>query len=374
VRPPRLALHSGSAPVAVNSFTCRGLEEVEPHALGVTYWFDAAPDGAPYPVRVNISGRLRGQLTPGQQETFTVLAAVEDVVPGSGRIALTTRVSKLAHGTWDVTATPVQAAPEGSAEDWVPVTDPRLPSGTASGATAFELAVRVLAPGARLGAWPALVGTGTVVALVIQSLLAPRLGLPPQRLLLLSLLACVLGLFGAKGYYLVTHPREPRSLLTSGMSVQGFVLVAVATMLGGSLMLGLPPGPVLDSMAPGLLLGLMVGRLGCLLGGCCAGRPTSSRWGLWSSDRSLGVRRIPVQLFESCLAGVAGALALAAIIGFGANAGGLIFVAGFAAYTAGRQVLFPLRDIPRSTIRGPKIMLGSASFVALAATAALLLR
>ena len=99
-------------------------------------------------------------------------------------------------------------------------------------------------------------------------------------------------------------------------------------------------------MAPGLLLGLMVGRLGCLLGGCCAGRPTSSRWGVWSSDRSLGVRRVPVQLFESCLAGVAGALALTAIIGFGANAGGLIFVAGFAAYTAGRQVLFPAEGHP----------------------------
>jgi hypothetical protein len=47
VRPPRLALRSGSTPVEVSSFTCRGLQDVEPQALGVTYWFDAAPDGAP---------------------------------------------------------------------------------------------------------------------------------------------------------------------------------------------------------------------------------------------------------------------------------------------------------------------------------------
>jgi phosphatidylglycerol---prolipoprotein diacylglyceryl transferase len=152
--------------------------------------------------------------------------------------------------------------------------------------------------------------------------------------------ACVLGLFGAKAYYFATHPRERRGLLTPGMSVQGFVLVAVATLFGGSLLLGLPPGSVLDTMAPGLLLGLTVGRFGCLLGGCCAGRPTCSRWGIWSSNRRLGVRRVPVQLLEASFAGVLGALALAAVLLFGASAGGLVFVAGIAAYTAGRQLLF----------------------------------
>lgn len=163
-------------------------------------------------------------------------------------------------------------------------------------------------------------------------------------------------------------------LLTPGMSIQGFVLFAVATLFGGSLLLGLSPGLVLDSTAPGLLLGMMVGRFGCLLGGCCAGRPTSSRWGVWSSDRRLGVSRVPVQLLESSLSGVVGALALAAVLLVGTSAGGLVFVAGFAAYTAGRQLLFPLRGIPRTTAHGPMVMLGSASLVALAAAAALLMR
>jgi len=358
----------------VSSFTCAVLEEVEPQELGVTYWFDAAPDGAPYSVTVHISGRLRGQPAPDKPETFTVLGTVHDVIPGSGRIALTTRVSDLPRGTWDVTAVPVQPAPEGSSADWMPVTDPRLPSGTACGTTALGPVVRVLAPGVRLGAWPALVGAGTALALFIQSLHAQHLELPLQRLIPLSLVTCILGLLGAKTYYLATHPQERRSFLTPGMSIQGFVLAAVAALLGGSLLLGLSPGPVLDSAAPGLLLGMMVGRFGCLLGGCCAGRPTSSRWGVWSSDRSLGVRRVPVQLLESSLAGGVGALALYGITVFGASAGGLIFVAGVAAYTAGRQVLFPLRGIPRTTTYGPKVMMGSASFVALAATTALLLR
>jgi phosphatidylglycerol:prolipoprotein diacylglycerol transferase len=358
----------------MSSFTCQALAEKEPQTLGVTYWFDAAPNGAPYTVRVHISGRLREQPAAGQSETFTALATVDDVVPGSGRIAVTTRVPNLPHGTWDVTATPVEPAPQDSPADWMSVTDPRLPSGTAVGTTAFGPVVNVLAPGVRLGAWPALVGTGTALALVIQGLLASRLGLPIPRLLALSLVTCLLGLLGAKTYYLATHPRERRIFLTPGMSIQGFVLVAVATLFGGSLLLGLSPGLVLDSTAPGLLLGMMVGRFGCLLGGCCAGRPTSSRWGVWSSDRRLGVRRVPVQLLESSLSGVVGALALAAVLRVGTSAGGLVFVAGFAAYTAGRQLLFPLRGIPRTTAHGPMVMLGSASLVALAAAAALLMR
>ncbi|MEO8517983.1 MAG: prolipoprotein diacylglyceryl transferase family protein [Dermatophilaceae bacterium] len=358
----------------LSSFGWRLLAEIEPRALGVTYWFEAAPNGAPYPVRVHLSGRLRGQPPEGKIGTFTAMATVDDVVPGSGRIAVTTRVSNLADGTWDVTATPVEPAPQDSPSEWMPVSDARLPGGTAFGTTAYGPVVDVLAPGVRLGAWPALVGTGTALALVTQGLLASRLGLPVLRLLAVSLAACILGLLGAKTYYLATHPSERRSFLTPGMSIQGFVLVAIATLLGGSLLLGLPPGSVLDVTAPGLLLGMMVGRFGCLLGGCCAGRPTSSRWGVWSSDRCLGVRRIPVQLLESLLSGVVAALALLAVLRVGTSAGGLVFVAGFAAYTAGRQLLFPLRGIPRTTAYGPMVMLGSSSLVALAAAAILLTR
>jgi len=342
--------------------------------LGVTYWFDAAPDGAPYCVRVHFSGRLRGQPTPGQPRTFTALASVDDVIPGSGRIAVTTRIPDLPAGTWDVTATPVAPAPQGSGADWMSVNDPLLPIGTASGTTAFGPVVNVLAPGVRLWAWPALVGTGTVLALVIQSLLAARFGMPLQRLLPLSLVACVLGLLGAKAYFVATHRREWRGLMTPGMSLQGFVLVAVATLWGGSLLLGLPFGAVLDMTAPGLLLGLTVGRFGCLLGGCCAGRPTRSRWGIWSSNRRLGLRRVPVQVLEASSAGVLSALALWAVLLFGASGRGLVFIAGFAAYTAARQLLFPLRDIARATSHGPKLILGAASAAALAAAAALLLR
>jgi len=81
-----------------------------------------------------------------------------------------------------------------------------------------------------------------------------------------------------------------------------------------------------------------------------------------------------VQLLEASFAGAFGAVALWAVLLFGARAGGLVFIAGFAAYTAVRQLLFRLRDIPRTTTHGPKLMLGAASAAALAATTALMLR
>lgn len=370
---PRLALHSAGRVVEVGTFTCLGLQHLEPQALGVTYWIDAAPDGDPYGVTVHISGRLRGDASSGGGDTFAVLASVDRVIPGSGRVAVTTRVPDLAPGTWDVVATPVRRAPDGS-DAWVPAADPRLPIGRGSGTTVFEPVARVRAPGVRLGAWPALVAAGAVLALMVQILLAPRLGLSVQRLLPLSLAACGLGLLGAKVYYLATHPRERRSLLTSGMSVQGFVLVAIATVLVGAPLLGLSWTAVLDSMAPGLLLGMAVGRWGCLLGGCCAGRPTRSRWGVWSSNRRLGVRRVPVQLLESSLAGTLAALVLLGVLGLGLRGGGLLFVAGLAAYIAGRQLLFPLREIPRATSHGRLATLSVASVVLLGALTGLFVR
>jgi phosphatidylglycerol:prolipoprotein diacylglycerol transferase len=110
-----------------------------------------------------------------------------------------------------------------------------------------------------------------------------------------------------------------------------------------------------------------VGRVGCLLGGCCVGRPTRSRWGVWSSNRHVGVRRIPVQLMESALAGALALLTVPAVLAWGTSSDGAVFVAAVAAYTAGRQLLFPLREIPRATAHGRVVTLVVAGALSLTA-------
>lgn len=352
---PRLAGGAGRQPLEVT----RGFALADgqpPQGLGLTYWFEAVASGPPYRVSVLFEGRLRGDAPAGEPNTFSVVRSVDGVLPGAGHMSLTTSLPDLPAGTWDVTATPVRPM-GGSAATWAPIRPPGLPRAAASGTTTFAPITRSRAPGVRIGAWPLLVAAGAVVALLTQRFLADRVGLHPVQLLLVSLLACLLGVAGAKAYYLATHPAERRNILTAGMSIQGFVLAAVATLLGGSFILGLPIGQVLDVSAPALLAGMAVGRVGCLLGGCCSGRPTTSRWGIWSSDRRLGTVRIPVQLMESAATAVVAVATAAANLVSDGRPAGVIFTTGVGVYVAVRQVLFPLRVLPRATAFGRPVSL-----------------
>lgn len=348
---------------------CGPVDDLDPQALGVTYTFDAAEDGEPYPLRVRFVGRRTGVTgEPGPQDVFDVVEPVARVVPGSGRVTLTRRIENIAAGEWTVAALPVTDTADDGAR-------PMPALAKAEAGTGFAPIVRVRAPGVRIGAWPGLVGLGALVALTVQWLLAVRLGLPAGRVFVLSLVACLLGLLGARLYYVAEHPQRRRGLVNTpaGMCIQGFVLAAIATVVAGSLLLGLSAGTLVDVSAPGLMFGMAIGRVGCFLGGCCAGRPTGSRYGLWSSDRRLGVRRIPTQLFESALALVIGLVAAVVVATDSAQPGGTVLVAVIAAYTLGRQLLFPLRSLPRNTRYGRTLTIVACVLALVGAVAVALL-
>lgn len=330
---------------------CDALADVEPQSLGLTYWFEPEPNGDPYRLQIRFEGRReRSGSDFGPADRFSVVESVEHIVPGSGPIALTTRVTGIAPGSWTVSAAPVNPRGAARVKRRGRVSSSRRTDATSTeGNTAFAPVIGVRAPGARLGAWPALVATGVVVALVVQALLASRAGLAEVRLVTVSLGASLIGLVGAKVYYLAEHRQGLRGGLTAGMCIQGFVLGAIGALVVGALLGGIALGPALDVSAPGLLLAMGIGRLGCFFGGCCAGRPSGGRWALWSSDRRLGARRIPVQLAESVLAATTGLAALA--LAWSTNRTGFpaIFVGFFALFVVGRQMLFPYRAIPRHT-------------------------
>lgn len=360
-----------AAPLEVSRFGCDAFADADTQALGLTYWFDTEPAGDPYTVRIRFSGRrigVKGRL--GRRDSFERVETVERVVPGSGPVALTVRIHDIAPGEWYVTATATRdpgKAVRGRAANSPP--GRRLSSASSSGTTAFAPVVRILAPGARLGAWPALVGVGVVVALAVQQVLAARTDVPALGVLLVSLFASVLGAAGAKVYYLVEHRDRRPPLLTAGMCIQGFVIAAIVALVAGTALLDVSVGRVLDVSTPGLLFGMTIGRFGCFFGGCCAGRPTGSRWALWSSDRRLGVRRVPTQLLESAIALVVGVVAFLAVWSDVAP-GGAVFVAAIAAYTFGRQLLFPLRDLPRHTAHGRRLTMALAGVAITVAVAA----
>ena len=365
VHPPRLAGRKPRLHAEVSSASCAALDGLDPTALGVTYWFEAPNDGERRPQSVLLKGRLvePEQNQPKEPTVFEIVTTVHDVIPGSGWQCVTTRVPGVAPGRWEVNVTPL-TGPEGGAAQRAAAKRPGLVRGVASGRTGFGMLVDALAPGVWAGSWSAFVLLGFVLGLTLQAVLAGVLGVPWPPLTAVTLVAGVLGLVGAKGYYLITHPVERRrSIRSPGMSVQGFVIVALGTLTVGALLLRMPVGAVLDVTAPGLFLGMTVGRLGCLFAGCCVGRPTASRWGVWSSDRHLGVRRIPVQIMESSLCSVLTALSAVAVVTSHAAGSGLVLIVGFAAYLVGRQLLFPMRAVARVTRNGRMVTLVVASAV-----------
>jgi phosphatidylglycerol---prolipoprotein diacylglyceryl transferase len=180
-------------------------------------------------------------------------------------------------------------------------------------------------------------------------------------------LESVVGLAGAKldcapGHY-VPEERRARQLV-GGSSIQGFILATVAAPpFVGARGAHLPFGSLLDATAPALMFAMAIGRDEYFFGGCRAGRPTLSRWGLWSSDRRVGVRRVPVQLLESNLALTIGFAGLLALWTTKLAPAGALFVGTDAAYTLDRHLLFPLRDRPRHTAHGRILVLAFCAAV-----------
>ena len=306
------------------------LAGAEPHGLAATYSFDTTGWSTTGPVILGFLGtRLDG--AGGAEDKFERTERLDDLGPETGKVTLTTRLGHVAPGRWRIVAGPV----ENSAGHPLP---------RKSILASAQFALLAHGPGVRLFAWPALVGLGAIAAIILQALLAVRAGLPVLAVLGLSGLGCLVGFVGGKVWWLVVNRRPVREFLTSGACIQGFLLAALGVLVAGILMLGISAGAVLDVTAPGIFVGMAIGRPGCFLTGCCVGRPTTSRWGLWSTDRRLGIRRIPVQLYEAAVALLIGVVGLVLVLAVSPPFAGAVFAGTTAAYTLARQFLFRLRS------------------------------
>jgi phosphatidylglycerol:prolipoprotein diacylglycerol transferase len=178
-----------------------------------------------------------------------------------------------------------------------------------------------------------------------------------------SVAAVAAGVIGGKAWYATVHGGRK----WDGWCIQGFVagaaVVVAAAAIAGR---GLAAGAFLAAATPALLIGMGIGRHGCFWAGCCTGRPTASRWGIWSSDRRLGCRRMPVQLLEAWTALAVGAGSLIAVLLAGLPRSGPVAVAGLAAYTLIRQLILGLRDEPRQWRYGRPVTAGVAAIALIA--------
>ena len=337
--------------------------------LSVTSWFDPGMSGEPHAATVTFRGRregIAGKPQPG--DTFTKTERIERVVPGSGPISVTTWAYGLNPGTWTVTAdlgrtasAAIRGAPASQARpgqtlprarwSWLRWQLQEAPFGAVR--TRWSPLVRFAAvPAVIHGSWTALVGVGIVIGIATLLWLLSFDGIAAAPALVVAVIVTLGGIVGAKAWYVVLRPRQWRKSLAEGWSIDGSIVAAPIAAAATMLVLDLPVLAFLDAGAPAFFVGVGIGRLGCFFTGCCAGRCTAARWGVWSSDRRIGARRIPTQLLESGL-GIGLALLFGSmVIADIPPIDGVVFVVGLGTYLGGRQLLLRLRADARSSSLG----------------------
>jgi len=139
-------------------------------------------------------------------------------------------------------------------------------------------------------------------------------GLDPNRTMDLGIWIIISALVGAKLLLLIveweTFTRDWHELLTlarSGGVFYGGLIAAVAVALWYLRRHRMPMWTVTDAFAPGIALGHVIGRLGCLFAGCCFGRQTDVPWAITFHNEyaaqnvgtPLNVPLHPTQLYEA---------------------------------------------------------------------------
>lgn len=119
---------------------------------------------------------------------------------------------------------------------------------------------------------------------------ARRVGLDPELVLSMAVWFLIFGLIGARLFYVIEYwskfqrPTLAESLLAMINVTQGGLVVYGSLLAGGMAMLlfvrrhHLPALAFADLIAPGVVLGVGLGRIGCFLNGCCYGGVSDLPW------------------------------------------------------------------------------------------------
>src|SRR5713101_3247749 len=159
-----------------------------------------------------------------------------------------------------------------------------------------------------------LLAAAYLLGLKLAMVRAQARGLDAAKVLDLGIYIIISALIGAKLLLIVTDfstfqadPRELLTLARSGGVFYGGLILAVIVAVWYIRRAGLPLWTTCDVFAPGIALGHVIGRFGCLFAGCCYGKPTSRPWAITFTDpfaaanvgTPLGVPLHPTQLYEA---------------------------------------------------------------------------
>jgi phosphatidylglycerol:prolipoprotein diacylglycerol transferase len=156
-------------------------------------------------------------------------------------------------------------------------------------------------------------------------------GIDPDHARIQLIIAAITGTLGARIWYVIEYRREfpgpfsdfPGWLAQAADLDRGGAVWFGALLCGGIAMVvhtrraGIPLVTWADCVAPGVLAGLTLGRIGCFLNGCCYGATCNLPWGVSHLGRTVH----PTQLYESVACAIFTVVVLRIAPGRGTAAG-----------------------------------------------------
>jgi phosphatidylglycerol---prolipoprotein diacylglyceryl transferase len=191
----------------------------------------------------------------------------------------------------------------------------------------------------------------SVAAIVGGSVWAEMRGESTSRIQVAMVVLFVPALVGSRLLFVLYKFRQWRTdasfkvlpRVNEGGALYGGLLLSLAASSPTLRVLDVPWGAFWDATGVAILIGVVITRFGCALRGCCAGRPSTSRWAMrLRGTTGTFAKRIPTQLLES-VAALGLLLVVAASAGVEAPDGAR-FLAGLVGYCIARAVLEHTRE------------------------------
>jgi phosphatidylglycerol:prolipoprotein diacylglycerol transferase len=201
---------------------------------------------------------------------------------------------------------------------------------------------------------------GIVVGVVLTLRLAKKAGIAEDTIITGAILGVVLGLIGARLVHVIDsweiYSKDLVKILAfheGGLAWYGGLIGGIVAVVIYARVKKFSLGRFADAAAPGVILGLSIGRIGCTINGDAAGTPTSLPWGLVYTHPDafapLWVSTHPAPVYEILwnLAVVGALLWLRGKI----RPDGSIFLVMLTAYSFGRFIISWSRD--EAAVLGP---------------------
>jgi phosphatidylglycerol:prolipoprotein diacylglycerol transferase len=131
----------------------------------------------------------------------------------------------------------------------------------------------------------AMMVVGFLCAVFLLRRLTRAMGENPDHMTNVALYALIAGVIGSRIFYVAHHFEDFHGNILSmfavwrgGLEFLGGVILAILVIVFYMVRYKLPALRYFDILSIGLMVGLGFGRIGCILNGCCFGKPTNVPW------------------------------------------------------------------------------------------------